>query len=118
MTDDPQAPARRAYEAYGEHAGWTSVTGDPMPPWKDLGDAVRGHWVAAVGTAAGPPPVATVRPGETLVIALPGRISREDLDDATAEIVRELRERLPGVKAVVLNADQLAVYRPGQADDG
>jgi hypothetical protein len=50
---DPQAAARRAYEAYGAHATWTSVTGGAMPTWDDLGDAVRGHWRAAVEAVVG-----------------------------------------------------------------
>ena len=40
MTDK----ARSAYEAYAEHADWTTYNGRAMPRWSDLGDDVRGHW--------------------------------------------------------------------------
>lgn len=33
-----------AYEAYAEHADWTTYDGRPMPTWIDLTDDVRGHW--------------------------------------------------------------------------
>lgn len=50
---DPRAAARRAYESYGEHAEWRSVTGQVMPAWDDLGDAIRGHWRAAIEAVVG-----------------------------------------------------------------
>lgn len=38
---------RTAYEAYGEHAGWTMYNGRPMPAWGDLKDDVQSHWTRA-----------------------------------------------------------------------
>jgi hypothetical protein len=35
---------KSAYDAYAEHADWTTYDGRPMPQWDDLTDAVRGHW--------------------------------------------------------------------------
>lgn len=41
-----------AFEAYTKEKGGTTHDGKPIPPWEDLGDAVRGAWQAA-GEAAG-----------------------------------------------------------------
>lgn len=50
-----------------------------------------------------------VRPGDTLIVASSQRITRQAAD----HIKTELTERLPGIKAVVMdNVGQLAVYRP------
>jgi hypothetical protein len=48
-----QVQARRAYDAYGDHAGWANYRGERMPAWDDLGEAIRSHWVAAAGTLLG-----------------------------------------------------------------
>lgn len=45
LTDDQYGLI--AYEAYGNHADWTTYNGHPMPSWSDLGDEVRSHWAAA-----------------------------------------------------------------------
>lgn len=39
--------ARDAYEAYGQATGGRNHRGEPMPAWEDLGDTIRGAWVAA-----------------------------------------------------------------------
>lgn len=54
-TDDPGHPrnaaitawARRGFEAYREAVGGRNVYGAEIPDWDDLGDGVRGGWVAA-----------------------------------------------------------------------
>lgn len=49
--------AQKLYEAYGDHADWKNFQGNAMPAWKDLTDAVRGHWQAvADATEPAPPP--------------------------------------------------------------
>lgn len=35
---------KSAYDAYADHAGWTTYDGRQMPQWADLTDVVRGHW--------------------------------------------------------------------------
>lgn len=53
--DDPGHPrnaaitawARRAFEAYAEAVGGKTVIGTRIPSWDDLGDKVRGGWIAA-----------------------------------------------------------------------
>jgi hypothetical protein len=55
--------------------------------------------------------LALVRPGDTLVVAVNRRLTMEDANAYTDA----LRERLPGVEIVVVDACQLAVYRPGDA---
>lgn len=58
--------------------------------------------------------LAIVQPGDTLVVAVAAGSA------ATAEAVNDFTERLggslPGVKIVVVAANALAVYRPGDAD--
>jgi hypothetical protein len=49
-----------------------------------------------------------VRPGDTLVVRVRPAISAQQVD----EIKRELSERLPGVKALIVAAEEIAVYRP------
>jgi len=52
----------------------------------------------------------TVRPGDTLILATPRRLSYKEFD----EMRQQIEERLPGVKFVVLDsASGLAVYKPG-----
>lgn len=49
-TDEQLADAEAAFNAYTEHAGGKTHDDKPIPAWADLGDDVRGHWVA--GAAA------------------------------------------------------------------
>lgn len=50
-----------------------------------------------------------VRPGDKLVIRLSGHV-----DMATAASIKQrVAEELPGVEAVIISCDQLAVYRDG-----
>lgn len=57
-TDDATAPmglttlARSMFDAYGEHCGWTTFDGRPMPRFADVTPAVRSHWRAAAKEAA------------------------------------------------------------------
>lgn len=58
--------AKRMFNAYGEHCGWKSWDGRPMPKWsvrdwppgtpvndcREINDAVRSHWIAAAAEAA------------------------------------------------------------------
>ena len=54
-----------------------------------------------------------VRPGDTLIVRYGHGIARDDFD----RIVRELRELLPrALNVLVVTADQLAAYRPGESD--
>lgn len=64
-------------------------------------------------TATGLPEIAhgvVVRPGDTLLVAVPGTVRPEQMGD----LKEGLGNRLPGVADVVVVAgvDQLAVYRP------
>jgi hypothetical protein len=36
-----------AFEAYNEAKGGVTYDGKPIPPWEDVGDAVRSAWEAA-----------------------------------------------------------------------
>ena len=53
---DPQVWAQEAYEAYGDHADWTSSDGARMPSWEFLGDTTQAHWTAAVSKILGDEP--------------------------------------------------------------
>jgi len=48
---DPTDRARSMFNAYNEQGGWKTFDGRPVPPWEDLGDDVRGRWVAAARAA-------------------------------------------------------------------
>lgn len=52
-----------------------------------------------------------VRPGDTLVIA----VSRITTPEQVERLKEGVAEHLPGVQAVVVEANQLAVYRPKNA---
>ena len=54
-----------------------------------------------------------IRPGDTLVVRVPLHITAE----LAAEFRAQLEERLPGVKTVLVAADQVLVYRPGDDTD-
>jgi len=49
-----------------------------------------------------------VRPGDTLVL----RFHQELTPEEAAEIKQRLAEYMPDVSAVILNAEQMLVYRP------
>lgn len=49
---DVEQAAQAAYRAYGEHTGGKNYRGEPMPAWEDLGDTIRGAWVAATTAVA------------------------------------------------------------------
>lgn len=53
-----------------------------------------------------------VRPGDRLVIRVHPRIEPPALEQLKAAV----EERLPGVEALVLGVDQIAVYKPEPAD--
>lgn len=53
----------------------------------------------------------TVRPGNKLIIRYSGTISIDFVDEVTSE----LRSRLPGVEIVIVQADQILVYRDGDS---
>lgn len=62
-----------------------------------------------------------VRPGDTLVVRIDlSHVStRQQFDELVDRIVGQIEERLPGVKVVVVAADQLVIYRPDpEADNG
>ena len=40
--------AKAAFEAYGDHAGWSTFDGRKMPGWDDISETVQDHWIAAV----------------------------------------------------------------------
>lgn len=58
-----------------------------------------------------------VRPGDTLLIRVSDALSRKDFDEYREFVEREIGPRLPGVKVLLINADQLAAYRPDAARD-
>jgi hypothetical protein len=49
---DAEQAAQAAYRAYGEHTGGLNHRGEPMPVWEDLGDTIRGAWLAATTAVA------------------------------------------------------------------
>lgn len=53
--------------------------------------------------------IGLVRPGDKLVIGVSRPITNDHVKDYEAYVARHL----PGVEAVVICADSLAVYRPG-----
>lgn len=46
--------AARAYEGYGNNAGWKNYQGKPMPKWHELAPETRRHWCAAMAAIARP----------------------------------------------------------------
>lgn len=57
--------------------------------------------------------VATVRPGDIVIVRYSRVLSAEWVD----KIKGQLKERLPGIRdVVVIEADELAIYRPDQVD--
>ena len=55
----------------------------------------------------------TVRPGDILIVRYSRVVSAEEAERTKAQ----LKERLPGIRdVVVIEADELAVYRPDQVD--
>lgn len=44
---DGKSKGQRAYEAYHDHCGGTSVRGEALPGWDDQADEIRHHWEAA-----------------------------------------------------------------------
>lgn len=52
----------------------------------------------------------TVRPGDTLLVRYSRAVSMENAERLKAK----LKERLPGVDVLIVEADGLAVYRPDQ----
>lgn len=57
---------------------------------------------------------AVVRPGDTLVVGTRGPLTMAD----AAELRGQIEEHLPGVRAAVIEAEQLLVYRKGAGPDG
>lgn len=51
-----EAAAERAYNAYGEAAGWRAVGGHPMPRWEDQSPRLQNLWAEAARGALGLPP--------------------------------------------------------------
>jgi hypothetical protein len=51
MTIDParelRETAREMFEEYCADAGGKTHDGKPIPTWDQIGDKVRGHWIAA-----------------------------------------------------------------------
>ncbi len=43
--------AKRMYTAYGDSVNWTSVSGQPMPRFDDVGPRVEGAWCVAADAA-------------------------------------------------------------------
>lgn len=81
-----------AFEAYNEAKGGVTYDGKPIPPWTDVGDAVRTAWECAAGAAAG-----TVQ--AEMALSISGMTeqlnARIDELDAQLAIARELAsERL------------------------
>lgn len=54
--------------------------------------------------------IAIVRPGDTLIVA----IDRPFSHDRAAEFRAQMADKLPGVEIVIVEARQLAVYRPAE----
>ena len=54
-----------------------------------------------------------VRPGDTLVIRVGTGLTHEAVDEIKARVA----EVLPGIKPVIIAAEQILVYRPGGSDD-
>jgi hypothetical protein len=46
--------AHRAYDGYGEDAGWKDHWDGPMPKWRDLPPETRRHWCAAMAAVTRP----------------------------------------------------------------
>jgi hypothetical protein len=42
-----KTPGQIAFEAYNEKKGGLTYDGKPIPPWSDVGDAVRAAWEAS-----------------------------------------------------------------------
>ncbi len=55
--------------------------------------------------------VVVLRPGDRLVVGVSRRIS----DEEAARMRAQVGEHLPGVKVVIIQAEQLLAYRPDEA---
>jgi hypothetical protein len=55
-----------------------------------------------------PGDILVVKPGDTLVVAVRSGFSEQEAD----EMAVKLQQLLPGVRAVIVPANQLMVYRP------
>lgn len=40
--------AQIAYEVYAEHQNWKNYQGNPIPPWDQVRDDIKGAWVSAI----------------------------------------------------------------------
>jgi hypothetical protein len=56
----------------------------------------------------------TIRPGDTLIVRVDPSYSPAEV----AELKAAIADRLPDLAVVVIAADQIAAYRPGDTDDG
>lgn len=45
-SDGGTATAEQLYKAYGDSADWKNHLGKPMPPFTELPNAIKSHWVA------------------------------------------------------------------------
>lgn len=75
MSLETKTPGRIAFEAYNEAKGGLTHDGKPIPPWTDVGAAVREAWEAAA--------YAVLRDG-------PRRV-RAEADDTAVELLRRAR---------------------------
>jgi hypothetical protein len=55
-----------------------------------------------------------IRPGDVLIIRIDPKLATQD---AAAQMKRIAEERLPGVRVLVIGADQIAAYRPADPEE-
>ena len=82
-----------------------------MPkPGREPGFRVPGVWAMAASEDALTLSAAVVRPGDTLVVVRPGKLTNAEADAVKAR----LWERLPGVEIVLLCGEftQVLAYKP------
>lgn len=63
-------------------------------------------WIIAQSASA-----VVVRPGDTLIL----RIGHNTSQDLATHFKKAIQDRLPNVDVVVLNADEMFIYRPAEA---
>lgn len=98
-----KSPGQLAFEAYNHAKGGVTYDGKPIPPWTDVGDAVRAGWEVAAGA------VLATTPGARAGYRDAARIARE-----RAAFHRRQRERFMAPStpedALELLAEELESY--------
>lgn len=82
-----------AFEAYNESKGGVTYDGKPIPPWSDVGDAVRAGWEAAASAVA----AHLSEPFAEVFDAAHDVCVDDDNDDVSGDTIQSLRDAMAGM---------------------